>query len=455
MAHINLYESFGLDPRASSDDLWRTLTDRLATATEPATQHQIQTARAILSDPSLRAQYDARLADPSAPVLDPAGLDQLAGSPSWGSAPPPSTPTPPVQKSGSRPSVPLMIAVGVLVVVVAIVASVIVVSNTSDNSTANTAASSSTEATTKAGTNGPTNEAPAPSAVEPTAPVEGAYVGAGGPRPPGAIALPTYVSKYGKVKSAHLLTPTGGIGCDFQTADSDGKQGQCGVRSMNRPDSPLGTETLAGSTKGKWLFQFKDNRVGDPVSSSGTTGWMNQPANDGYKVPVVEYGKQYYFEDWVCASEMIGLTCWNTTTGSGVFLANEKAETFDGAGTTAPTTSDGRSGGETIVLGSMPPNGRGYGTEKPTEVYAGGSPTSRITDVTWSSWGGDTAEGTGTGTYREDGRVGREQYIPATIIASDIGMCDGKRAYLTIAWYFPSKGETASPDREMKTCSSQ
>ena len=42
--------------------------------------------------------------------------------------------------------------------------------------------------------------------------------------------------------------------------------------------------------------------------------------------------------------------------------------------------------------------------------------------------------------------------IPATVVASNIGMCNGKRAYLTIAWYFPSKGETASAGREMKTC---
>ncbi|WP_299487266.1 hypothetical protein [uncultured Gordonia sp.] len=173
-------------------------------------------------------------------------------------------------------------------------------------------------------------------------------------------------------------------------------------------------------------------------------------ASEGYQVPRVAYGKQYYFEDWAIASEMNGLTVWNVTTGSGVFLSNEKAETFDGPGQPGPATTTATA--EDVVLGSMPSNGAGYGTSRPTEVYAGGSPTSRITNITWSSWGGDRAEGSGTGTYRVDGRVGKEQYIPATVVASNIGMCNGKRAYLTIAWYFPSKGETASAGREMKTC---
>ncbi|MGI6795727.1 hypothetical protein [Gordonia sihwensis] len=350
-------------------------------------------------------------------------------------------PSPPTKRG---PLLPILITTVVVLVVALVVAVVLVVMNDGDrDDSASPAAATSTE----------TADAPqtAPAATttaepEPQAPVVGAYVGAGGPRPAGAEPLPTYTGRYTKLLSAHLLTPTGGIGCDFNAADQDGRQGQCGVRSMNTTSSPLGTEVIGGTRKGKWLFQLSGNKVGAPTGNSGTTGWMNAPG-EGYTVPRVEYGKQYYFEDWAIASEVNGLTVWNVTTGSGVFLSNEKVETFDGPGPATATAT-----AEDVVLGSMPSNGKGYGTSRPTEVYAGGSPTSRITNITWSSWGGDRAEGTGTGTYRVDGRVGREQYIPATVVASNIGMCNGKRAYLTIAWYFPSKGETASAGREMKTC---
>lgn len=461
MAHIDLYRAFGLDRHASPDDLWRTLTGRLEN-TDPADEalrSQIETARAILSDPGVKQAYDTRLADPAAPELDPTALSELASS-SWGASPAVAAPAATTAgapaagtaaaSSGGLLSIPILATIAVvLAVALAGFGWVVTRDDSGDEQTNNNAASASRapESSGDAPAQQPADSGSAP--AESVAPVPGAFPGAGGARPATAIPLPTYVSRYGKMKSAHLLTPTGGIGCDFQTAGSDGKQGQCGVRSMNTVHSPLGTERIGASIKGKWLFPFVNNRVGAPYGSTGTTGWMNQPANDGYQVPRAEYGKQYYFDDWVCASEKNGLTCWNTTSGSGIFLSNEKTETFDGPGGTAPA-----SGGDegAIVLGSMPSNGKGYGTEKPTEVYAGGSPTSRIYDITWSSWGGDRAEGTGTGTWREDGRVGREQYLPATVVVSDIGMCDGKRAYLKITWFFPSKGEKLGDREAMKTC---
>jgi hypothetical protein len=276
-------------------------------------------------------------------------------------------------------------------------------------------------------------------------PVQGAYAGAGGPRPATAQPMPTE-TKSG-ADYAYLLTPSGNIGCDFSTQNVYTRQGQCGVRSMSGADSPLGTEQLGPSTKGRWLFQLDDDRVGDPVSSSGTTGWMNQPPSN---ITTAAYGQQYYFEDWVAASEESGLTVWNTKTGSGVFLSREKAERFDGpGGQGAPQQSPDQ--GEPIVLGSMPSNGRGYGTERPQEVYAGGDPSSRITDIAWSTWGGDRAEGTGTGTYQTAGSPS-EQGVPATIVASDPGECDGRRAYTKVTYFFPSKGEEVGARSPMNAC---
>ncbi|MFT3715645.1 MAG: hypothetical protein QM774_06780 [Gordonia sp. (in: high G+C Gram-positive bacteria)] len=291
----------------------------------------------------------------------------------------------------------------------------------------------------------PGSQAPNNGGNAPQAPVAGAYPGAGGPRPATAQPMPTE-TKSG-ADYAYLLTPSGNIGCDFSTQNEYTRQGQCGVKSMNDTSSPLGTEQLAGSTKGRWLFQFSDNRVGEPVGSSGTTGWMNQPSS---KITTAAYGQQYYFEDWVAASEESGLTVWNTQTGSGVFLSREKAERFDGpGGQGSPQQSSNK--GEPIVLGSMPSNGRGYGTERPQEVYAGGDPSSRITGITWSSWGGDRAEGTGAGTYQTAGKPS-EQGVPATIVASDPGECAGKRAYTKVTYYFPSKGEAFGSRSPMNAC---
>ncbi|GED96369.1 hypothetical protein [Gordonia crocea] len=433
MAHIDLYAAFGLDRSASSPNLAARLATTLA-ATDPsntALHEQIHTAQAILGDPAKRAAYDARLADPTGPEIDTAVLAQLAG------------PAPAQSPSGLPVPGWALAAIAVAVVIALGVVGAFVFGGRHSDDTAKPAASSSTEQ----GASSSTPSGAPPSAAA-SAPVEDAYPGAGGPRPTGAIPLPTYVSRYGKVLSAHLLTPTGGIGCDFQAADSDGRQGQCGVLSYNKSSSPLGCVNRVGTCKGKWLLPLRHDRVGDPTDSSGTTGWMNQPANDGYRVPRVAYGKQYYFQNWVCASEFHGLTCWNTTTGSGVFLSKQKVERFDGPGKAAPTTSAGGA----VVLGSMPPNGKGYGQERPTTVYTGGVGRARVTDITWTSWGGERAEGTGTGVWLREDRVGTEQEVPATIVAWDIGTCNGKRAYRKITWYFPSKGENFDSRSHMKAC---
>ncbi|RDH12013.1 hypothetical protein DVB88_09685, partial [Tsukamurella pulmonis] len=248
--------------------------------------------------------------------------------------------------------------------------------------------------------------------------------------PADAEPLPTYTA--GGVTSASLLTPSGGIGCDF-AASAD--QGGCGVRAYNQ-SKPYGCTTFAGTCKANWFFPFAGDRVGAIKARTDTTGWMNRAAAS---VPRVAYGKSVYFQDWVCASAFTGLTCWNTNTGSGVFLSNERSEAFTGPGeaaapapTTATTAAETRapSSGAAIILGSMPSNGTGYGTERPAEVYNGGSITGRVTGITWSSWGGERAEGRGTG-YNAMGSVmdGAPETYPAQVVAFDPGTCNGKQAY--------------------------
>ncbi|WP_156890396.1 cutinase family protein [Gordonia shandongensis] len=78
--HINLYQAFELDPRASPGELGHRLTERLNRT--PAAQAQarahLETARRILADPYRRSVYDRHLGDPRAEPITPAVLDAMA-----------------------------------------------------------------------------------------------------------------------------------------------------------------------------------------------------------------------------------------------------------------------------------------------------------------------------------------------------------------------------------------
>ncbi|GAA1078818.1 hypothetical protein [Tsukamurella spumae] len=311
------------------------------------------------------------------------------------------------------------------------------------NTTEGGAQAPATASATASAAGSSTAQASAPAAA-PVAPVPGAYVGAGGPRPADATPLPTYL--VGGVRSAHLSSPSGGIKCDFQVASSDGFQGQCGVRSY-ATSSPYGCTPVDGGRgcKANWLFPFRNGLVEAITMTRGTTGWMNVTPSTGYTIPVIAYGRSVYFDDWVCASAFNGMTCWNTKTGSGVFMSNERSEKFTGPGASgavqapvqtsaAPPTQQEQ--GEAVVLGSLPSNGSGYGVVRPGAIDNGASITGRVTGISWSSWGGDRAEGRGT-AYNAMGDVmgGAPETYPVQLVAFEIGTCDGKRAYRKLAVY--------------------
>jgi len=77
-------------------------------------------------------------------------------------------------------------------------------------------------------------------------------------------------------------------------------------------------------------------------------------------------------------------------------------------------------------------SGVGWGTYKPSEIFNGGDPTGRVQEIHWSSWGGPTAIGYGTGWYVgpnsdvADGRPARTE-----LRASNLGRCtaSGPLAY--------------------------
>jgi len=120
-----------------------------------------------------------------------------------------------------------------------------------------------------------------------------------------------------------------------------------------------------------------------------------------------------------------------------------------GATSSTPTTA-GRGGpvGPSPTLGVASAWGAsavGFGRVQPAEISLGGDPTGVLAGITWQSWGGATATGTGTSTY-----VGPNQSTAqgtperATVVASDLGTCGGGAAYQQVKWYFPDQGETLS-----------
>lgn len=108
-----------------------------------------------------------------------------------------------------------------------------------------------------------------------------------------------------------------------------------------------------------------------------------------------------------------------------------------------------------ILGGPFAPDQEGYGTVRPPNVFNGGSPSGRISDITWSTWGQREAVGNGMGWYQgpEDPDVASGSSEPARIVAWDLGKCQGKYAYRKVTWYFPQFGETLVRENTYDLCS--
>jgi hypothetical protein len=89
---------------------------------------------------------------------------------------------------------------------------------------------------------------------------------------------------------------------------------------------------------------------------------------------------------------------------------------------------------DSIVLGAAAyaPNGSGFGTAEPGEIFNGGVPSGRVERIRWRGWGHAVARGTGrTPIYRPEGGYYRE-LGRIELRASGRGHCPGaagQRAY--------------------------
>ena len=98
-------------------------------------------------------------------------------------------------------------------------------------------------------------------------------------------------------------------------------------------------------------------------------------------------------------------------------------------------------------------NGVGFGQVRPKEIFNGGDPTGMVSHITWKSWGGSKAIGTGTALY-----VGPNQIVAngtnetATVVAFNLGLCGGKLMYRAVEWYFPQHGQAFNPGQYENIC---
>ncbi|HEY2651224.1 MAG TPA: hypothetical protein VGI50_04835 [Solirubrobacteraceae bacterium] len=88
--------------------------------------------------------------------------------------------------------------------------------------------------------------------------------------------------------------------------------------------------------------------------------------------------------------------------------------------------------------------GAGFGVARPSAINFNGDPTSFIRKIRWSSWGGNQAVGHGSAGFVWPGFAVADgtRYVSATVVAFDLGTCDGHPAYQREEWYFPQYGET-------------
>jgi hypothetical protein len=98
-------------------------------------------------------------------------------------------------------------------------------------------------------------------------------------------------------------------------------------------------------------------------------------------------------------------------------------------------------------------NQEGYGTVRPAKVFNGGDPTGMIWNISWSSWGGAQATGTGTANWEPPGAAVADSVSrPATIVAYNLGTCNGQLMYQAVDWYFPTEGQSFNPRGHYNIC---
>jgi hypothetical protein len=98
-------------------------------------------------------------------------------------------------------------------------------------------------------------------------------------------------------------------------------------------------------------------------------------------------------------------------------------------------------------------HGQGFGQVRPPKIFNGGDPTGLVTHVVWRSWGGAQAVATGISDYVGPNQTvagGRQERV--TVVAFNLGTCDGTLMYRAVEWYFPQHGQAFDAGHYQDIC---
>ena len=154
----------------------------------------------------------------------------------------------------------------------------------------------------------------------------------------------------------------------------------------------------------------------------------------------------------------------STTTTATTTTLPPTTTTTTPSSTTTTTPLPPTSGGSAPTLGSAawgtalgPYAGiSGFGEVAPASFSEGPTAASpQVESISWSNWGASQATGQGQaidGTG-QTGPVSSWPVKPATVVAFDLGSCDGGvPAYQAVAYYFPEDGQTFTPTTATNAC---
>ncbi|WP_430336251.1 hypothetical protein [Rhodococcus sp. ACT016] len=173
--------------------------------------------------------------------------------------------------------------------------------------------------------------------------------------------------------------------------------------------------------------------------------------------PVLGYGQTLSTDEFSCNVQEAGVSCRSDGSDHGFTFSTDRYQYIYVEALSAPSATPVQAAatpdGPEPVLGRVwAPNQNGYGEVRPDRIYNGGSPSGLIYDVVWQDWGGEQATGTGQSPNVKIARtVADAPFEPATVVAYDLGECEGTWMYRSLVWFFPSNGDTFESAKQYST----
>ncbi len=216
-------------------------------------------------------------------------------------------------------------------------------------------------------------------------------------------------------------SPSSNITCEWPIA-AEGSL-ICGLKQRSTPPPLRPADCAEYLGWGKTFVHLDSAGASDGVCAGGVP-----ISNRGNVLP---YGTSLIAGAYGCNSSEDGVRCVHLATGQGFLVSRTRFDIFpaDGNPPAAPPNPPATVNGDVVLGAPSDQYSAGYGTSRPNGVSTNSICGNTINDVTWTSWGGPTAQGTGTWCQSSGARGRGEAPKRVSLTASDIGPCQGKLAY--------------------------